>query len=136
MSDRLAAAMNVDKQRRDAPRGPPLGIYVIEEVGSDLCKVGMTSDGDVRCRELQLGNSRELALRLFHPVPNPRRIERMTHSLLWSKQARGEWFAVSVSEAVSAVEQALRDEAGKSDVGFKGQPLAGGWPARHAERSP
>jgi hypothetical protein len=136
MSDRLKAAMDVDAAERTRRASlPPLWIYVIEEDGGKFCKVGITSDNIARrLRELQLGNSRKLTVLLHEPLPNPRRVERMAHSLMWNHYQGHEWFHIDGARALSAVKEAIEAERGKSDEGFTEPPLAGGWPARHAER--
>lgn len=134
MNARLADVLDHCAEEAEVARNaPPLGIYVIEEEGGMHCKVGVTSDPEQRLANLRLGNPRKMHLRMFQPVPNPRRTEHAAHSQLWRKHICSEWFAVSAPEALLAVEAALKVVEGQSDSDFTYEPLAGGWSPNHAK---
>lgn len=131
---RLGPAFAMSAQRYgDGLTALPLGIYVIEEVGGQYCKVGIASDGEKRLTQLGLGNPRDLRLVMFKPVPNPRRTEYAAHSKLWTRRHRSEWFRVSGEEAAQAVEAALGIVSGLGDDSFHESPLGEEWSPSHAQ---
>lgn len=91
-------------------------VYVVEEDGGAWCKVGISASNDInrRLRELQSGNARKLSVVFTATPDDPRRIETMVHSLLWTTKSaaktRGEWFAVSAADAIAAIRSAIETD--------------------------
>lgn len=83
--------------------------YVYVLVTGGFCKIGVSENVERRCAALQRANPLPVGvLRKIGPFSRREAvwIERTAHVALAQKRVMGEWFAVSVAEAVSAVELA------------------------------
>lgn len=86
-------------------------IYVIAESLTGPCKIGITSDLRRRLDQMQNGNPRKLSLEYQWPIAWGHRLEleRVAHALIGARyQLLGEWFDVSVSQAITSVREACR----------------------------
>lgn len=82
-------------------------VYVASGRGG-LVKVGFSTNAEQRM--ITLASQERTSVRLEHAefVPeNARLVERVAHVLLREKRERGEWFDVSVDDAVEAVREAV-----------------------------
>lgn len=87
-------------------------VYVIGVDTEGPVKIGVTkNNAATRLADLQMGSAEEL--HVLHTVSGVQRdVERKVHSALASARRRGEWFSVSLTEAIDAIELVL--SAGKS----------------------
>ena len=69
-------------------------IYFIQEVESDLFKIGFSNDPRNRRSTFQVGNPHELVIRFTYQTQRPRDLEDQIHIDLGSSQVRGEWYAL------------------------------------------
>ncbi|KKK73124.1 hypothetical protein LCGC14_2896960, partial [marine sediment metagenome] len=86
------------------------------------CKVGIAKDPEKRVRELQCGCPETIS---FHGATllradgmDPREMERVVHSVLRPYRSSGEWFKITVADAIRAFGTAwdvicIRDPSGK-----------------------
>lgn len=88
--------------RRVQPKGL---VYIIAPANEWPCKIGYAADVENRLSSLQTGNHVELMLWSCWVSDSltAHAIERLIHSKLGRKRIRGEWYAVSVSEAEETV---------------------------------
>jgi hypothetical protein len=74
-------------------------VYLIEAVGRNVFKVGVTSrDASLRLNDMQTGCPDELRVILEIPVEDMLGAEKLLHSALAQYRLRGEWFSLSESE--------------------------------------
>src|SRR5262249_38624309 len=72
-------------------------VYVIEELGQNLFKVGYTTTTPLdRLRQLQTGNGLKLDLLAAFTCEEPEKVEKALHRLLeaHTQRMKGEWFAL------------------------------------------
>ena len=81
-------------------------IYVVAESEFGPCKIGFAERTQHRLGCLQCGNHRKLTLAFEMECPNYRMAEKIAHRRVLRKQLRGEWFDITVVEAINAVKQA------------------------------
>jgi hypothetical protein len=82
-------------------------LYVI---GSDTGpqKIGVSANVARRLAVLQTHSPHALtAHHQAQPASDARLVERVAHALLAAKRLRGEWFDVSVEDAIAAIDQAI-----------------------------
>lgn len=79
-------------------------VYVMQ--GLDALKIGFSHSPEARRAQLR----RDGAVKVLrtYDVSDARSVEAAAHHLLAEKRKRGEWFDVSVEEAESAIEAAVR----------------------------
>ena len=87
-------------------------VYVIGPSGGPL-KIGVANDVHLRRAGIQVSQARPITVLFSLEVPANRRydIEKHAHAILASKRTMGEWFAVSPSAAIKAVQEAANDVA-------------------------
>jgi hypothetical protein len=68
----------------------PTFIYFIQDGDDGPVKIGYSNKPDVRLRNLQTGNYREL--RLCHVIPGDLSVEKQLHQRFEPARIRGEWF--------------------------------------------
>lgn len=75
-------------------------VYLINAVGTDKYKIGVTCKNNVneRLKELQTGNGEELELINYFYTKYPYKIEKNLHLLYSNKRKKGEWFEFLDSE--------------------------------------
>lgn len=95
-------------------RSRPLNVYVIGSAQGPQ-KIGVSDNLTSRVINLQAGKQARLAVVFSQERPrgDARLIERAAHDLLAAKRAEGEWFNVTIDEAIEAVSLAI----GKVDSG-------------------
>ena len=80
-------------------------LYVIGAVEDGPVKLGFSADPDRRVNELQTGHCH--ALRVYHAEPvcpdKVRLFERLLHRDMRYQRARGEWYNLTVEEAIAQV---------------------------------
>lgn len=80
-------------------------LYIISASEAGPVKLGFSQDPEKRLRQLQTASP--LPLRLFHVEEvEPDRVkiaEKALHRIIGHKRVKGEWFDVSVEEAISEV---------------------------------
>ena len=81
-------------------------IYVIKSDGGPV-KIGISSDPDVRRQALESHGPNRLTLVHTRDVDVPGAVERAAHRLLSDHRRKGEWFDVSVADAIAAIDAAL-----------------------------
>lgn len=83
-------------------------IYVIGDNASPY-KIGFTKDPDKRLRTLQTGNHKKLQIHYKEMIGENevKYIEGRIHEELKRKQVSGEWFNVSLDDAISEVKYAV-----------------------------
>jgi predicted GIY-YIG superfamily endonuclease len=84
-------------------------LYVISASTSGPCKLGRSNDPEKRLRQLQTGHSE--TLHLFHQElvtgSEISLMERALHRTIAFKRMRGEWFNITVEEAIAEVRHAV-----------------------------
>lgn len=83
-------------------------LYVVQ-AQSGLVKIGIAKDPAARLEALQTGSPEHLALVHTHmPEDFPAdAVERAAHDILRSMRRKGEWFEVSVEQAIDAIQAGL-----------------------------
>ncbi len=78
--------------------------FVYAEVENKLrVKIGVTTDLQKRFSALRTGSPIKLELGLGIIVQNPRSFEKSLHRRFASKRIRGEWFDITMTEALEAL---------------------------------
>lgn len=81
-------------------------VYVIGgEAGPQ--KIGISANVDGRLAWLQSNSPHALRAHHAQPASDARLVERVAHQLLAAKRLHGEWFDVSIAEAITAIDQAI-----------------------------
>jgi hypothetical protein len=83
-----------------------LFIYVISAHEQGPCKIGFAKDCEKRLRQLQTGHPDRLHIRYreeFAPE-QVRGIEKIIHETVRLQRQRGEWFSLSVADAILEVQ--------------------------------
>lgn len=72
-------------------------------------KIGFTKDPDKRLKTLQTGNPKKLQIHYKEMISENevKYIERQIHNELKRKQVSGEWFNISLDDAISEVKYAV-----------------------------
>ncbi len=117
-------------RRRDRASGPKLSaryVYVIARTdrrGRPVgpTKIGITKDPRQRLRTLQTANPRPLVLCKTFRVLRAAELEREVHRRLSRFRMKGEWFALSPEQAVTAIHRVIK------------RPQPGLFPARYRFR--
>lgn len=83
-------------------------LYVIGN-NSNKQKIGFSKDVARRLKTLQTGNSEELLLHYYVPIPENkvRILEKKIHHELSYKRLKGEWFNITAEEAKSFLDFAV-----------------------------
>jgi len=78
--------------------------YVVAHAPCGPCKAGITNNPRRRLRELQTGSPKKLKIWLCVRIPGgAQEVERKVHTALKPLRMEGEWFDLTVEEAVVAV---------------------------------
>lgn len=94
-------------------------IYVIGASKGAL-KIGVATDPQARLKGLQDGNPLFLSIKYtanFNEV-EAFIVEGATHEILADRRARGEWFNISLRQAVTAIQQALKVTGIREQLSF------------------
>jgi hypothetical protein len=85
-------------------------LYVISAPSLALAKIGFSKDDPVIKRFADIDRASPVALTLDYSIElvdvDIRRFERYVHGKLHDRRVRGEWFAVTVSEAIRVIDEA------------------------------
>lgn len=87
--------------------GKMKSVYVMVSDQLGITKIGIASDPEVRRRMLQ--DASGIKLRLVHASEqrvDARAVEAAAHKLLHEKRKTGEWFDVTLEDAVAAIQEA------------------------------
>ena len=87
-------------------------LYVIAALEQGPVKIGYSYDPDKRVRQLQTGAPHRLSLfyKQAVAVKQAKRIEGQIHRTLGYIRSHGEWFNMSVTDAISEVKFGLMSE--------------------------
>ena len=80
-------------------------VYVIG-TGLGPVKIGIAADVTARLRKLQTGHPEKLHVLFQAPSPDAAEIEYVSHRLLAGARLSGEWFSVTVEQAIWAIRTA------------------------------
>jgi hypothetical protein len=119
-------------------------VYVLRS-GHGLVKVGIFKNPEKRARSLRLASGLVVEMAYSQAVAEARDIERAVHQALHIKRRCGEWFDVSVEDAINAVEEIIKAiDALPASVRVESLSIQGGktgrkaqlyrWRARNLER--
>lgn len=87
-------------------RCPDIYVYVIEQRGTDVVKIGIANNMKIRLKALQNGNPHELHIHFtlcFAERATAAAVERKAHALLRAARRQGEWFACEGRDAKAAI---------------------------------
>ena len=82
-------------------------LYIIANNELGPVKIGFSNNPEHRLKTLQTGHIDELKIYYKKQFPNAMTIEKICHSMLNEKRKRGEWFSLTVEEAISYIEFAI-----------------------------
>lgn len=95
--------------RTDIPNDP-IYLYVISDADRPgIVKIGYAADPHSRVRKLQTGNAGTLVLHHAEQVPRSfaRALEKSLHRDMHHRHVKGEWYRMTVTEAVDQVQFTL-----------------------------
>jgi predicted GIY-YIG superfamily endonuclease len=80
-------------------------IYVISCASSDEapCKIGISDNPEKRVKQLQTGHPKKLKIKYTKELDNARLYEKRLHKDMSYLRSHGEWFNLSVSEAIEQI---------------------------------
>lgn len=80
-------------------------LYIIRDMESDSCKIGISKQPKARVRDLQTSNANKLAISMvFETEKNASRLEKSLHNHFKARRKSGEWFKmVSDTEIVKVI---------------------------------
>jgi hypothetical protein len=84
----------------------PTYLYVMGEPGSFTVKIGMTTDLEARCSQIQ--RMSPVKIEVLWAVPSPYALERALHRHFAEQRSHGEWFEFS-SDPLPLIQAALDD---------------------------
>lgn len=110
-------------------------VYVISEAIDGPCKIGYGYNPSARLNMMQVGNPRKLSVSHKVETQYPRDIERIAHNMAESRRLNGEWFNLTVTEAIEVVTRAT--EYAKDNLSWEDRPVEEktNLPARPMKRS-
>ena len=79
-------------------------VYVINAVGTDFYKIGMSRDAENRLKDLQVGSPYDLRVIAKIETDKAVVVERKIHSTLHNMRVRGEWFEIPLGVVRNIVE--------------------------------
>ena len=85
-------------------------VYLIQSQEDGYYKIGVSKHPKKRVKQLQTGNSSELKLIESYQSEYANKIERTLHNQLTHCKKEGEWFDMSLPDALSFDEQCKRIE--------------------------
>lgn len=87
-------------------------LYVIAPNEAGPSKIGFSNDPDKRVRQLQTGCPERLSLQYVQEttLTEARRIEKSIHQTLGYLRKTGEWFDLTVSDAILEVQHGMMSE--------------------------
>jgi len=96
-------------------------IYVIASSADGPVKLGISAKPERRINELQTGHANRLQIYHTEPVPGEkaRLFERLLHRDIGFRRTVGEWFDISVADAVAHVQFTIIQYDGVDDLAGK-----------------
>lgn len=85
-------------------------IYLIQSLEEGYYKIGVSKNPEKRLKQLQTGNSSELKLIHSYSSEYANKIEKTLHNMLSHCKKEGEWFDMSLPDALSFDVQCERIE--------------------------
>ncbi len=85
-------------------------VYIIGERGSDVLKIGISTDPARRLNDLRFSNPYDIQVLWERPVEHARLVEKNVHQALASVRIRGEWFKIPLGDAIAVVERTIINE--------------------------
>lgn len=73
-------------------------VYLVNQEGSNICKIGIAKRIDARITQLQIANPQNLTLLASVPSPIPNRLESTLHRHFNQFKVKGEWFNLPSNE--------------------------------------
>ena len=81
-------------------------VYIIASPSGRM-KIGKTGNPKRRLQQMRVDERVDLILEYAREVENSTLVESIAHAILKEKRHHGEWFAVTLQEAIDAVNSAL-----------------------------
>jgi|APGre2960657404_1045060.scaffolds.fasta_scaffold83428_2 hypothetical protein len=80
-------------------------IYVISSAKSNNppCKIGISDNPEKRVKQLQTGHPEKLEIKYMKKLNNARLYEKLLHKDMSYIRSHGEWFDLSVQEAIDQI---------------------------------
>lgn len=85
-------------------------VYLIQSLEEGYYKIGVSKNPNRRLKQLQTANSSELKLIHSYPSEYANKIEKTIHNLFKYCKKEGEWFDMSLTDAMSFNIQCKRIE--------------------------
>jgi predicted GIY-YIG superfamily endonuclease len=84
-------------------------IYIIASNANGPVKIGRSADPQKRLKQLQTGHALPLTIHYQQEISGDEvnLMERAVHKMIRHKRLKGEWFAISVEEAIAEVKHAV-----------------------------
>lgn len=80
-------------------------VYLIQSLEEGYYKIGVSTNPKKRLKQLQTGNSSELKLIDSYSSEYADKIEKSLHNFLGANKKEGEWFDLSLLDALSFVDK-------------------------------
>ena len=95
-------------------------IYIIGERNSTRLKIGISANPARRLKNIMTDNPYDVEVLWDRIVHRARRVEMNAHLVLADVRIRGEWFNVTLADAIAVIEKiiALQEEVRKPPEGF------------------
>lgn len=85
-------------------------IYLIRSKENGYYKIGISKNPQKRLKQLQTGNASELEIIHLYKTEYASKIEKTLHNLYSHNRLEGEWFDLSIVEALNIKEQIKKIE--------------------------
>lgn len=83
-------------------------LYILNCIGTDYRKIGITDNPNKRLCELQVGCPFELQIERLYVYKNSKRLEYILHNALAIHNVRGEWFNISLEDIDTIMHRATK----------------------------
>lgn len=97
-------------------------VYLMERVGSEVVKVGISRAPEERLRAMQTGHPDRLSIvrTWFLGFREARTVESIVHRVLADHRLAGEWFSVSAEQAEAEIETVItRTDGGRNKDAYR-----------------
>jgi len=102
-------ALAFEKWCKSNDRIQPTYVYLVRAVGSNMCKIGISSNPSMRLRSMQVGSPLKLAICRTHPCENSAETEKVLHKAFEEYYSHGEWFKLGSNKAIELFDQIVAD---------------------------
>ncbi len=86
-------------------------VYIIGERDSNVLKIGIAHNTAKRLRNLRTANPYDIEILWERSIgSHARMIEQRVHVILACVRIRGEWFRISLPDAIAAIEETIESE--------------------------